>query len=110
MVFVLICLFVVVIRQVVVLVLAGLGLAADNSGLNRYSSGWSHPEGNPPRVTEPRPPKGGGRGRLAPGAPHTAYSVVALAYGQSILALPGPNSTTVRGPGERAFKIASRSL
>ena len=27
-----------------------------------------------------------------------------------ILALPGPNSTTVRGPGKRAFKIASQSL
>ena len=30
--------------------------------------------------------------------------------GYAILALPGPNSTTVRGPGKRAFKIASRSL
>ena len=28
----------------------------------------------------------------------------------SILALPGPNSTTVLGPGKRACKIASRSL
>ena len=28
----------------------------------------------------------------------------------AILALPGPNSTTVRGPGKRAFKITSQSL
>ena len=29
---------------------------------------------------------------------------------ETILALPGPNSTTVLGPGKRACKIASRSL
>ena len=49
-------------------------------------------------------------GRLQSAGQLLSVQSIYLVLHKSILALPGPNSTTVLGPGKRACKIASRSL